>query len=199
MRIIAATVWSDYCCPWCYLALDRERQLRDLGVEVTILPYELHRDTPPEGRAIRSGGRTAEVFERVGAECEAVGLPFRLPARTPNTRAVLAVAEVVRRTELGAFDALHEALFAAHFAEGRDLADPATVDDLVAQAGADPHRVRAVVDTGAATAMLGASMAEAADHEVIGTPAFLLGRLLIPGVQDRETMARFVTKLSAAH
>jgi predicted DsbA family dithiol-disulfide isomerase len=195
-----ATVWSDYCCPWCYLALDREALLEDLGVELTVLPYELHPETPAGGAAIRPGGRRAEVFERVGAECEAVGLPFTLPRRSPNTRAVLEVAEVVRRTEPDAFPALHRALFAAHFADGRDLTDPAVVDDAVAAAGADPERARALVATGEGAAALAASMAQAAEHDVTGTPAFLLGeRLLVPGVQPRESLERWVGKLSGSN
>lgn len=193
-----ATVWSDYCCPWCYLALDREAQLEQLGVEVTVLPYELHPETPAEGVPLRPGGRRAAVFEHVGRECEAVGLAFRLPERSPNTRTVLEVAEAVRRTSPEAFPALHRSLFAAHFAEGRDLGDPAVVDDLVARAGAEPAAVRASVATGEASRWVGASMAEAVEHEVTGTPAFLLGdRLLVPGVQPRASLERWVTKLSA--
>jgi predicted DsbA family dithiol-disulfide isomerase len=195
---VRAIVWSDYCCPWCYLALDREALLEDLGVEVMVLPYELHPETPSEGVAIRPNGRRAEVFERVGAECEAVGLPFRLPARSPNTRAVLEVAEVVRRTEPAAFPALHRSLFRAHFADRRDIADPAVVDELIEAAGADAERARAVVATGAAAAMIGASTAQAAAHDVTGTPAFLLGeRLLVPGVQPRPSLERWIAKLSA--
>jgi len=41
-----------------------------------------------------------------------------------------------------------------------------------------------------------ASMAEAWDHEVTGTPAFLLpSGFVIPGVQDRETMARIAQRM----
>jgi predicted DsbA family dithiol-disulfide isomerase len=195
---VKATVWSDYCCPWCYLALDREQQLESLGVEVTILPFELHPETPAEGVAIRPDGRRAERFRTVGAECEAVGLPFRLPRRSPNTRAVLEVAEVVRRSEPDAFRALHRSLFAAHFAEGRDIGDPATVDAALERVGLDAARVRALVASGEGAAALGASMARAAEHDVTGTPAFLLDeRLLVPGVQPRDTLERWVGKLSA--
>ena len=41
-------------------------------------------------------------------------------------------------------------------------------------------------------------MAEAFDHEVTGTPAFLMpSGFVIPGVQDRETMERIAKKLLA--
>jgi predicted DsbA family dithiol-disulfide isomerase len=188
-------VWSDYLCPWCYLGLDRERQLEELGLEVVIRPFELHREIPLDGRELRDGGRTAMVFDHVGRECEAVGLPFRRPARSPNTRAVLGAAEHVRLTQPDVFPALHRALFRAHFAEGRDLGDAAVVDELIASCGGDPAAVRCAVDDGTAQQALERSMAEAWDHEVTGTPAFLLpSGFVIPGVQDRETMARIAQR-----
>jgi predicted DsbA family dithiol-disulfide isomerase len=190
------TVWSDYLCPWCYLGLDREAQLVELGIDVVIRPYELHPEIPIGGRELRDGGRTAEVFDYVGRECAAVGLPFRRPSRSPNTRAVLGAAEHVRLTQPEVFDALHHALFAAHFAEGRDIGDATVVDELIASCGGDPVPVRAAVDSGAAQEALAASMAEAFEHEVTGTPAFLLpSGFVIPGVQERETMARIAQRL----
>lgn len=190
------TVWSDYLCPWCYLGLDREQLLEELGIEVVIRPYELHPEIPLEGRELRDGGRTAMVFDHVGRECEVVGLPFVRPARSPNTRAVLAAAEHVRLTQPEVFPALHRALFAAHFAEARDIGDAAVVDDVIRACGGDPGPVRAAVDDGSALAALRASMEEAIDAEVTGTPAFLMpSGFVIPGVQDRETMTLIATRL----
>jgi predicted DsbA family dithiol-disulfide isomerase len=193
---VQVTVWSDYLCPWCYLGLDREQQLEDMGVEVVIRPWELHPEIPAGGRELRDGGRTAAVFDMVGRECEAVGLPFNRPRRSPNTRTVLAAAEHVRLTQPEIFPALHRALFAAHFAEGRDIEDPAVVDELITRSGGDPAPVRAAVASGQADEAVRASMAEGWEHEVTGTPAFLLpSGFVIPGVQDRETMRRVVERL----
>jgi predicted DsbA family dithiol-disulfide isomerase len=193
---VQVTVWSDYLCPWCYLGLDREAQLEQLGVDVIVRPYELHPEIPLGGRELREGGRTAAVFDHVGRECEAVGLPFRRPTRSPNTRAVLAAAEHVRLTQPAVFAALHRALFAAHFADGRDLGDTTVVDELIAVCGGDPEPVRAAVEGGSAQEAVVASMAEAWEHEVTGTPAFLLpSGFVIPGVQARETMQRVVERM----
>jgi predicted DsbA family dithiol-disulfide isomerase len=195
---VQVTVWSDYLCPWCYLGLDREQQLEDLGIDVVIRPYELHQEIPVGGRELRDGGRTAAVFDYVGSECEAVGLPFVRPARSPNTRNVLAAAEHVRLTQPEVFPALHRALFRAHFAEGRDIEDTTVVDELLAACGGDPAPARAAVEDGTALALLRASMEEAIEHEVTGTPAFLMpSGFVIPGVQDRETMARIAERLLA--
>jgi predicted DsbA family dithiol-disulfide isomerase len=186
---VRVTVWSDYVCPWCYLALDREALLEDMGLEVVVLPFELHPEIPPGGAALRPGGRTAAVFDRVGAECESAGLPFRRPDRTPNSRDVLAAAEHVRRTAPKAFPALHRSLFAAHFAGGLDLGDAGVVDDLVRGAGAEPGRDHDGV---------AAARAAALDAGATGTPAFLFeSGLLVPGVQPREQLVRWVEKMTA--
>ena len=181
------TVWSDYLCPWCYLALDREQLLEELGAEVVVRPYELHPEIPPEGTDLRDGGRTAAVFDRVGTECERVGLPFARPRRSPNTRDVLAAAEHVRLTQPDRFGEVHRALFTAHFVEGRDLGDPGVVDDVVRAAGAEPGRDHAAV---------AASIAEARDAGVPVTPAFLFDSgLLVPGVQPRDQLTRWVERM----
>jgi predicted DsbA family dithiol-disulfide isomerase len=191
-------VWSDYLCPWCYLALDREQLLADLGVIVTILPFELHPEIPAGGRPMRAGSRTEATFAAIGAEAREVGLPFRMPTGSPNTRATLAAAEHVRRTAPEAFPDLHRGLFTAHFAEGRDIADPTVVDQLIAASGADPTPTRRAVTDGNALAALDASKAEAIDHGVTATPAFLFDNgLLVPGVQPRTTIRRWVVRMAA--
>ena len=189
-------MWTDYLCPWCYVALDRCDLLVSLEVEVTPLPYELHPEIPAEGRRVRPDGRLGPTFDRIEAECEAVGLPFRRPARMPSTRRALETGEWVRRHQPAAFEALHRALFAAHFVTGAPLDDPTVLDDLVTGAGGDPTEVRAAVDAGRARPLVEESMAQARDLGVMATPAWWLDdRLLVPGVQPRASMTRWVTKM----
>jgi predicted DsbA family dithiol-disulfide isomerase len=192
------TVWSDYCCPWCYLCLDREALLVELGVSLTVLPFELHPETPPEGRPLRPGGRRAAAFAAVGAECRAVGLPFVVPPRSPNTRRALEAAEEVRRRQPEVFQPVRRSFFAAHFVEGRDLGDAAVVDDLLAAAGADADAVRHAVDRGDAAGAVDEARARAVEVGVTGAPALLVGDdLLVPGVQPRESLTRWVERLGA--
>ncbi len=192
------TVWSDYCCPWCYLALDRLDLLDELGVAVDLLPFELHPDTPAGGRRHRADGRTAAVFDRVGAECVDAGLPFTAPDVTPNTAMALEVAEAVRRTSPDAFPDLHRRLFRARFAEGLDLGDERVVEDLAAAAGADRAAVRAWRADGRAEAAVAEARAAAAEVGVTATPAFRFDSgLVVTGVHPRESLARWVTRMQA--
>ena len=62
-----ARCWSDYLCPWCYVGRASSATIEELGVEVVHLPYELHPEIPPEGRAVRPDGRLGPTFDRIEA------------------------------------------------------------------------------------------------------------------------------------
>jgi predicted DsbA family dithiol-disulfide isomerase len=194
---VEALVWSDYLCPWCYVGLSRSAMLRRMGVEVTTLPFELHPEIPvgPEGAPNR--GRSS--WGAIAAECDDAGLPFNPPERVPNTRAVLEVAECVRRVWPEVFDQLEAALFRAHFADGLWLDEPAVVDGLLVGVGVEPDEVRRVVAGGEPAQWVDESMRAAGEVGVAGTPAWLIGRrFLVPGVMPPEFYERVVRKLAAA-
>jgi predicted DsbA family dithiol-disulfide isomerase len=187
---VDAVVWGDPVCPWCYVGQRRTALLRSLGVTVVHRPYQLHPSTPIGGRplTLAPGSRIEAVYRHLAEACEREGLPFRLPATTPNTMRFLAATEVVRARWPEAHDALWAAGYAAHFAEGRDVGDPTIFRQLVDQAGAD----------GAGRAEVEAEREVALDAEVTGVPAWRLdGRLLIPGLQDEAFFTRVVERLRA--
>lgn len=192
-----ATCWSDYLCPWCYVGQARSALLERLGVAVVHLPYELHPEIPASGRRIRPDGRLAPTFERVAAECEELGLPWRAPERMPNTRRALETAEWVRRQHPDAFDALHAGLFDAHFAQGLALDDAEVLDALVAAADAPASEVRAAVERRDARPLVEASMDRARSAGITSTPTWMLDDgFVIPGALDAATLERWVTKIA---
>lgn len=168
---------------------------------MTSLPYELHPEIPVGGISLeeRWGARYGEasaMYSRIEAQCEDAGLPFRRPARVPNTRRALETAEWVRRNQPEAFDALERSLFEAHFVDNRPLDDPDVLDGLVGAAGADAGAAREAVEGGLMHEALRESMEAALDANVTGTPAWLLdGRSLIPGAQPRELFEIWVARL----
>jgi predicted DsbA family dithiol-disulfide isomerase len=191
-----ALLWRDYLCPWCWLGRDRSAVFERHGVAVTHLPYDLHPEVPPEGRAVRSGGRLSLVFDRIGAECHENGVPFRAPTRTPNTRRALETAELVRRHAPDAFAALDDAYFRANWVDGLDLGDPDLLDELVVRHGAPLAEIAGRRADGEGARALAESMAVAREHGVTATPAWLVDdALVIPGVQPVETLERWIGRL----
>jgi len=193
-----ALLWRDYLCPWCWLGRGTADVLVDLDVEVTHLPYDLHPEIPPGGRAVRPGGRLDAVFDHIAAECAREGIEFVKPVRTPNTRRALESAEIVRRVAPAAFAALDDALFRGHWVDGLDLGDPEVIDDLVLASGAPLDLVSEQRAEGIGSAAVEESMATAREHGIAATPSWLIdGTLVIPGVQPAETVRRWVTRLLA--
>ena len=190
-----AVVWSDYLCPWCYLGRDRTALLESLGVSVTPLPYDLHPELPAAAvashrtaawpRCTRGSARSAP---RSGSRS--------IPPSTSRARASRSRAgEVVRGRRPDAFAALDAALFDAVFVTGEDIGDPDVLAEVVSRAGVDGGEVVDAVARGEGADEVRASIDAAHEVGVTGTPAWLLdGRLLIPGVQDRETIEHWVAR-----
>ncbi|MDQ1396498.1 MAG: hypothetical protein QOG64_1757 [Acidimicrobiaceae bacterium] len=154
------------------------------------MPFELHPEIPLAGLDVNPSR-----YGRFAALAAEVGLAFTAPQRVPNSRRALASAEWVRQQWPGAFTALDSALFAAYWVEGRDIGDPAVIDELVAAAGADAAAVRAAVEAGSVLPALKASMETAYDAGVTGTPAWLIdGRALVPGYQSVDLFERVVDR-----
>jgi predicted DsbA family dithiol-disulfide isomerase len=188
-------MWRDYLCPWCYLGRDRTTVMEALGVDVVPLPYDLHPEVPAGGRAIRPGGRLDRVLDHIAQECRDADLPFNKPDRTPRTRLALETAEVVRANDPAQFGPFDDAIYLAHWVEGRDIGDRRTLDGLLVERAIDPTAVWPAVADGTGRALVDQSMDQARERGVTATPAWLVGDLLIPGVQSRETIARWVGRL----
>ena len=191
-----AVLWRDYLCPWCYLGRDRTALLESLGVTVDARSYELHPEIPTDGRTVRPDGRFAAVLARIGTEAASAGLPWRTPTRVANTRLALETAELVRVDWPEAFAAVDRAFYETQWVDDRDLGDPAVVDAVLAEHGVDPAAVTDRRRTGDGARALDAAMDAARAHDVTGTPAWWVAdRLMIPGVQDRDTLERWIRRL----
>ncbi|HUB96253.1 MAG TPA: DsbA family protein [Stellaceae bacterium] len=178
-----AWVWYDFLCPFCYAGQERSAYLVKRGFQIVNLPFQIHAGLPPEGVPV--GNRDGPIYALLEREIRAAGLPLRWPTRLPNTRRALAVAEWTRRHMPSAFQRLHAGLFAAHFAFGEDLGDPAIVDRHATSAGVRLGAVRAAFADGSALKALEQSEAAARRHRIRGAPAWLIGDHVISGLQRR--------------
>jgi predicted DsbA family dithiol-disulfide isomerase len=192
-----AILWRDYLCPWCYLGRSRTAVMHDLGVDVVPRAYDLHPEVPPEGRAVRPGGRYDRVLDRIAAECSAEGMPFNKPARTPNTRRALEIGEILRVDFPDSFAAYDEQCYLTQWIDGGDLGDVQALHGSVAAAGVDPDVVDRQLDAGRGARLVEESMARAREQGVASTPAWWVDeRLLIPGAQPTATVERWISRLA---
>jgi hypothetical protein len=135
---LVVDVVSDIVCPWCFIGkrkleialADLRRGEPSLEVMVRWHSFQLNPDLPAEGipRAAYlaqkfGAARATDVYARVKAIGETVGIPFRFDRieRQPNTldgHRLVAWAQ-----QQGDAGALVERLFSAYFIEGRFIGD----------------------------------------------------------------------------
>jgi predicted DsbA family dithiol-disulfide isomerase len=123
---------ADLSCPWCYIAFRRLRRLQQEASLVLVWrPFLLNPFLPAEGmerrlyRARKFGSieasrrldrRLAEVGEQDG-----IAFDFERIARTPQT--IAAQGLLLEAQRRGVAELAAERLFAAMFAQGRDIGD----------------------------------------------------------------------------
>ena len=144
----------DLVCPWCFLGARRlMRTLRrrpDLLFELTWRPFLLNPDMPRLGMArpdyvVRKFGgedRARRLYASIADIGRAEGVPFRFERirRTPSS--VDAHRLVRYASRFGRADEMVEALFSAHFTDGRDIGDHGVLLGIAQACGLDAVAVR---------------------------------------------------------
>lgn len=206
-------IWSDVVCPWCWIGKRRlQRGIALLGedalaIDVHWHPYQLDPDadaTPVplrEAYAQKFGGpaRTAEILGSTQATARAEGLPFDFDRGQVRVTTLPAHRLLALAAREGDADAVGEALFHAHFAEGRNLADPEVLVAAGAAGGLPEARVRALLAGSEGLAEVRAAITQAQAMGIRAVPTFVIdGRLAVQGAQSPEAFAAALRQTMAA-
>ncbi|MEN1957772.1 DsbA family oxidoreductase [Luteimonas sp. MJ204] len=204
-------IWSDLVCPWCWIGKHRfQRALALLGedapaVEVHWHPYLLDPDadaTPVPLRdayAAKFGGaeQAAQMLARTQATAREEGLPMDFDRGQVRVTTLPAHRLMWLAAREGDADAVGEALFHAHFAEGRNLADPGVLVAAGSAGGLDAARVRAMLASDEGVAEVQAGLGRARAMGIRAVPTFVIdGEHGIQGAHPPEALAEALRKLA---
>ncbi|WP_369939560.1 DsbA family oxidoreductase [Xanthomonas medicagonis] len=205
-------IWSDVVCPWCWIGKRRLQQgIAALGAQAPALeihwhPYLLDPEagTEPvplrEAYAAKFGGaaRTEQILAQTQATARAEGLPFDFDRGQVRVTTLPAHRLLWLAAREGDVDAVAEALFHAHFAEGRNLADTATLLQAGAAGGLSAARVQALLDGDEGLAEIQAQLQQAQAMGIRAVPTYVIdGRHAIQGAQPPEAFAAALRGLLA--
>ncbi len=196
---------SDFTCPWCFIgkarlarALEELRATRpELEISMHALPFFLNPGTPEAGRPYRAfleekfgSAREADaVLARVTEAGAADGIPFAFGriATLPDTlRAhTLSYRAQARGDTPERAARLADGLFRAHFEEGRDIGDNATLADIAAGAGDRREAVLDYLERGEGIAAVNKMAAQVRELGISSVPFFIFNRkLTVSGAQS---------------
>jgi predicted DsbA family dithiol-disulfide isomerase len=192
-------VASDVVCPWCYIGKRRLEKALDLvkdafEVEVRWLPFQLNPDLPAGGipraeyRKAKFGSleRSKQLDARVIAEGKGEGIEFafeRIETQPNTTQAHRLIALAENQ------NAVVDALFKAHFEQGRKIGDPEVLAEIAAQYGVKgwPGQARDVSGLEEEVRGMGIS----------AVPTFIIDRKTgVSGAYPAETLAQVIREAS---
>jgi predicted DsbA family dithiol-disulfide isomerase len=159
----------------------------EFPVDVEWRPFELHPETPRSGAdlagRIGSSERARAYTQNIISLAEESGIAIRMPRVVANSHLALEAAEFARAH--GGFDAMHRALFAAYFRDGRDIGDAEVLCEIGRSAGVDDQRLRQSLADRLYAVEIDRVTVAAREDEILSTPTFVFeGGFRLTGAQD---------------
>ena len=210
---VSLDIVSDVVCPWCFVgkrrlerALDRRPHWRERLV-MRWRPYQLAPDMPKEGmdpetyyaRKFPDAARRKALLAMLAQEGRQVGIAFAFEriARLPNT---LDAHRLIRWAgSAGCQDRVVEALFRAHFEEGRFIGDPAVLTAIAREAGMDAELVAELLAGDRDRDLIRRDIEAARAMGIQGVPCFIFaGSFLLQGAQEERVFLAVLDRLDEA-
>ena len=178
--------WYEFGSTYSYPAAMRiERLAADAGVDVRWRPFLL-------GPIFKAYGWNDSPFNIVAAKgrymwrdlqriCEADGLPLKLTPVSFPQNGLKAARLALAGEPQGWTPAFTRAMFAANYAEQRDIADDATLRAILDELGVDAEAAFAAANAPETKEALKRQTEEAASRGLFGAPSFTIGDELFRG------------------
>ena len=185
-------LYSDFICPFCFIAEHSTvpRLRADLDLTLDWRGFELRPETP------KGGVELSQIFPRAHTEVlrsrmrqlsESFGIQGMVsPERVPNTRRILATAELAR--DRGCLDAFREAAMVGYWEQALDLEDPEDIAAVARTAGLEPGAAVAAGQDPHYLSRIDAIREEAGKMGVTGIPTFFFGSVAIVGCQPYDDL-----------
>lgn len=210
-RPVRVEVWSDFVCPWCYIARSRlkralEKYERADEVEVEWRSFQLD---PTHRKGVRLGVHEM-LAQKTGASLDDVR------AMTDRVRSLAAEegltydverAVVVNTVDAhrlhhlskahGVADQVHERLMRAHFAEGEALDDLDTLVRLGVEAGVPEDEARRALTGDDHARDVKLDIRQARVYGATGVPFFVLDNTY--GISGAQPVEVFLSAFRTAH
>ncbi|MBD3610298.1 MAG: DsbA family protein [Gammaproteobacteria bacterium] len=186
-------VFSDYICPFCYIANKRLQQLdQNFNLSIHWYHIEIHPDIPEHGIELSDltyqSSPMRSVMHSVNQLSHEDNISLKLPNHIPKSQKALLLAEAAKQCGDKRYNQLHNLLFSSFYSDDIDIGDN---DHLLAiaaecdipstiayQAWRDPHYQSRLQQNHYLARQMG----------IHATPAFIVGEQVLLGVQSIELL-----------
>lgn len=192
--ILTIQVFSDYVCPYCFLAevvLERVLRSKKERIKVEWMPFELRpHPTPtllPEGEYLR-----ATWDHAVYPMADSLGVPIVLPRVSPQPYTHLAFEGFQFANEQGLGNAYTDRVFRAFFQEEKDIGDVEVLQQLAGELALDTRAFKEALIHRTYQKKHREELAKAATVGVSAVPTFVVDGQIIRGLPDERSLGRLI-------
>ena len=188
--------WTDYVCPFCYLAkVQLEREMPELAELIVWQPFEL-RPAPVPTLRPEDDYLPAVWRSSVYPMAESLGITIRLPTVSPQPRTELCFVGRTLALDEGIVDAWDRGMYEAFFVDDRDIGEAVVILDIGERTGLPAGRIEQALRDADRYARHEESLARARRAGVSSVPCFARnGSILWRGMPD-DTFAVTMTSSS---
>ncbi len=194
MPSLNIVIFSDYICPFCFLAHEIVKRIKKkYDLNVLWRPFELH-----PLRSMMPNINTPYI-KMVWANVQRIAkknkIEIKLPKYLPVSRKALETAEFAR--EYNKFDECHNLIFHAYFLEGKNIEDQTVLLKIIDDLGLSTDELKQKWKEEIYYPIIRASIRELHSVGITAVPAFFIGnetqRILV-GVHPQEQLENVIQK-----
>ncbi|MDF2517931.1 MAG: hypothetical protein K0R59_3227 [Sphingobacterium sp.] len=207
-------IWSDIICPFCYIGLTKlesalQEYEREIQAEITWKSYQLNPDFPEDAPGmptydylVRTKGMSMDdvvaMTGQLSAQAKELGITLNFDkAIVVNTKKAHRLLHFAQANDKGT--ALKKSLLKAHFTDGLNVNDNATLIELATLEGLDEQKVQELLDTDQYAYEVSQDIQEGVNLGLRGVPFFVFDRkYAIPGAQPMEVFHNTIKECLAS-
>ena len=209
--MIKISVWTDYACPFCYIAEARvDNLIKEMGIANRVSfdyhSFELYPDAPRDVQETTldrfakkynlSMDAAAERIDKISQMGRAEGLDFKYSS-TRNTNSMDAHRLTQYVNSLGDSSLtkrVSDLLFQAYFSDNLKLADHDVLMNVAKTAGLNLEKVHEILEGNAFFEAVRQDESFIASHGVNAVPFFIINNQGIMGAQPKEVFKKIITE-----
>lgn len=187
-------VFSDFACPFCYIATGIFDKLKKDNIDFTVdwIPYEMHPDIPVEGISVEFKNPKAyieKLFEMQNNMGREYGIKYNKQEKDYNTHRALLAGEYAKT--VGKYEEFSKKVFKAYFVDLENIGKKEILDKIAKEAGLDINEMNHLIDAGKFDSKFDEAKKLIEKFDVEGTPTFIINdKHKIVGIRPYKQMKR---------